>query len=80
MKAAGPIHVCVHWQGVQLLTVGTWAGCPADSGYIRAGGPADFHVNRYMYWASLHGSNHSTLHMRIPSRRKSMATVPYYML
>ena len=25
-------------QGVQLLTVGTWAGCPADSGYIRAGG------------------------------------------
>ena len=25
-------------QGVQLLTVGTWARCPADSGYIRAGG------------------------------------------
>ena len=25
-------------QGVQLLTVGRWAGCPADSGYIRAGG------------------------------------------
>ena len=24
-------------QGVQLLTVGRWAGCPADSGYIRAG-------------------------------------------
>ena len=56
-------------QGVQLPTVGTWVGCPAD-----------FHVNTYMYWASLHGSNHSTLHMRIPSRRKSMATVPYYML
>ena len=27
-----------------------------------------------------HGSNHSILHTRIPSRRKSMATVPYYML
>ena len=67
-------------QGVQLLTVGTWAGCPADIGYIRAGGPADFHASTYMYWASLHGSNHSTLHMRISSRRKSMATVPYYML
>ena len=68
-------------EGVQLLTVGTWAGCPADSGYIRAGGgPADFHVNTYMYWTSLHGSNHGTLHMRIPSRRKSMAIVPYYML
>ena len=38
-------------QGVQLLTVGRWAGCPADSGYVRAGGPADFHVNTYMYWA-----------------------------
>ena len=25
-------------QGVQQLTVGTWARCPADSGYIRAGG------------------------------------------
>ena len=25
-------------QGVQLLTVGSCAGCPADSGYIRAGG------------------------------------------
>ena len=25
-------------QGLQLLTVGRWAGCPADSGYIRAGG------------------------------------------
>ena len=25
-------------QGVQLLTVGRWVGCPADSGYIRAGG------------------------------------------
>ena len=25
-------------QGVQLLIVGRWAGCPADSGYIRAGG------------------------------------------
>ena len=35
-------------QGVQLLTVGRWAGCPADSGYIRVGGPADFHVNTYM--------------------------------
>ena len=47
MKAGGPIHV--HGAGVQLLTVGTWAGCPADSGYIRIGGPADFHVNTYMY-------------------------------
>ena len=36
MKAGGPIHV--HGAGVQLLTVGTWAGCPAHSGYIRAGG------------------------------------------
>ena len=35
MKAGGPIHV--HVAGVQLLTVGTWAGCPADSGYIRVG-------------------------------------------
>ena len=36
MKAGGPIYV--HGAGVQLLTVGTWAGCPADSGYIRAEG------------------------------------------
>ena len=36
MKAGGPIHV--HGAGVQLFTVGRWAGCPADSGYIRAGG------------------------------------------
>ena len=34
MKAGGPIHV--HGAGLQLLTVGTWAACPADSGYIRA--------------------------------------------
>ena len=35
-RGSNSIHV--HGAGVQLLTVGARAGCPADSGYIRAGG------------------------------------------
>ena len=38
MKAGPGVQYMYMGQGVQLLTVGRWAGCPADSGYIREGG------------------------------------------
>ena len=69
--------MCIE-QGCSYLQWVRGLGVQLTVGTLGEGGPADFHVNTYMYWASLHGSNHSTLHMRIPSRRKRMATVPYY--